>query len=96
VEGENNEKMVDEEVLKILRDSLKMKLVEDKKLPNKVKLNKALIDTLSQFLECYRIMGYDLEGNPVNLFIHNNKMEESAMNNMFVQEFGKFMGQHVK
>jgi hypothetical protein len=98
VEGEpNNENdgVVDEEILKILRDSLKMKLTEDRKMPNKVRLNKALVSTISEFMSCYRLMGYDIDGNPINLSITNNKMEQSAIDNMFIQEFGKFMGSRV-
>jgi hypothetical protein len=93
----NNEKegVVDEEILKVLRDSLKMKLAEDRKLPSKVRLNKALVATISEFMGCYRLMGYDIEGNPINLMISNNKMEQSAIDNLFVQEFGKFMSSRV-
>ncbi len=98
MEGESNNEndgVVDEEILKILRDSLKMKLTEDRKMPSKVRLNKALVSTISEFMSCYRLMGYDIDGNPINLSITNNKMEQSAIDNMFIQEFGKFMGSRV-
>lgn len=94
MEGEQDsekDKVVDEEILKILRDSLKIKLTEDKKMPSKVRLNRALIATISEFMGCYRLMGFDLEGNSINLMIHHNKMEQSAIDNLFIQEFGKFI-----
>jgi hypothetical protein len=81
----------DEEIMKILRDSLKMKLQNDKKIPTKIQLNKALISTLSEFLACYKIIGYDLDGNPIRLNITNNKLEDAALTHLFVQEMGRYV-----
>jgi hypothetical protein len=95
-EDEKENLIADEEVLKLLRDSLKMKLKEDRKLPTKIQLNRALNTTIMEFMSCYKLMGYDLNGDLVILSIHNNKLEESALDNLFVQEFGKFMSSRTK
>ncbi len=97
MDGENNipENVTnDEEIMKILRDSLKMKLQNDKKIPTKIQLNKALVSTLSEFLACYKVIGYDLDGNPVKLNITNNKLEDAALTHLFVQEMGQYMHGH--
>lgn len=93
--GEDNKEddiFIDEEVLKLLRESMKEKIKEKRYIPNKVQLNNALKDTIAEFLECFILMGYDLNGNTTEMFIYNNKMEKSALDNLFIQKFGEFMG----
>lgn len=46
---------------------------------------------LSEFLPCYRIMGFDIHGNEINIESHQNSMEKGALDNMFVSEFSKLM-----
>jgi hypothetical protein len=81
----------DAEVEKILREALKDKIVERKKLPNKVQLNNALAGSMGEFLSCFKLIGYDLDGNPVNLSYSKTKMQKSALDNAFMQEIGVFM-----
>jgi hypothetical protein len=82
---------VDEEVLKILKESLKIKIQEERALPNKKALAKALKDSISQFLTCFRLVGYDLDGNEVQMTVSHTKLEKSALDNMIVETFGEFM-----
>ena len=82
----------DEDINKILKDALSVKLREKRKIPLKNEINNALIGVLGEFLLCYRIIGYDLDGNPVNMVIYKEKMEKSALDNAFMEEVGKFMG----
>ena len=81
----------DAEITKILKDALKLKLEEKKKIPTRVQLNRALVSTMGEFLGCYKLMGYDLDGNPVNMTVYNNKLQKSALDNSFIEEFGRFM-----
>lgn len=81
----------DAEITKILKDALKVKLEEKKKIPNRVQLNRALVSTLGEFLGCYKLMGYDLDGNPIKMTVYNNKLEKSALENAFMEEIGIFM-----
>lgn len=85
----------DDEVTNILKEALKVKLEEKRKLPKKVELNKALISTIGEFLTCFRLIGYDLDGNPVNLTVYREKIEKSALDNAFVEEIGKFMATRI-
>ena len=81
---------VDEQVLEILRESLKQKLKKDRK-GGKNQSNAALKATLQEFMTCGKLFGYDLDGNVVEIAFHSNKMEDNAMQNLFIQKFGEFM-----
>jgi hypothetical protein len=85
---------VDEKVLEILRESLKQKLKKDKKY-NKSTTKNALKNTIQEFLTCGILFGYDLDGNIVEIDFHNNKMEDNAIQNLFIQKFGEFMAKRV-
>jgi hypothetical protein len=87
---EPEEIFVDEQVLEILRDSLKQQLKKDRK-GGKNQSNAALKATLQEFMTCGKLFGYDLDGNVVEIAFHANKMEDNAMQNLFIQKFGEFM-----
>jgi hypothetical protein len=88
---ENDEIFVDEKVLDILRESLKHKLKKQRKYPKK-NSNNALKAVMQEFLTCGKLLGYDLDGNVVEITFFANKMEDAAVQNLFVQKFGEFMG----
>lgn len=94
-QDKSKEIFVDEEILSILRESLKTKLKEERKRPNKVQLNSALKCSIAEFLSCFRLIGFDLDGNPIAMTIYNNKMEKSALDNAFIQNFGDFMSSRL-
>ena len=85
------EVFVDEEVLNILRESLKMKLKDERKKPSKVRVNTALKSTILEFLSCFKLIGFDQDGNPITMTISHNKMEKNALDNAFMQHFGEFV-----
>lgn len=87
---EPEEIFVDEQVLEILRESLKQKLKKDRK-GSKNQSNAALKATLQEFMTCGKLFGYDLDGNVIEIAFHANKMEDNAMQNLFIQKFGEFM-----
>lgn len=82
----------DDDIKNILKEALAFQLKEKRKIPKKHELNKALIGMLGEFLLCYKIIGYDLDGNPVNMTIFKEKMEKAALDNAFMEEFGKYVG----
>jgi hypothetical protein len=89
--SEEFEQFTDEEITNILREALKVKINEKRKLPNKIQLNKALIATIGEFLSCFKLIGYDLDGNPINITAYKEKIEKSALDNAFMEEVSKFM-----
>lgn len=87
---EPEEVFVDDQVLEILRESLKQKLKKKRK-GSKHEINSALKATLQEFLTCGKLIGYDFDGNVIDIPFHHNKMEDAAMQNLFIQKFGEFM-----
>lgn len=81
---------VDEKVLEVLRESLKKKLKKER-TSRKSEDKDALKVVLKEFLTCAKLFGYDLDGNIVEIAFHSNKMEDNAMQNLFIQKFGEFM-----
>jgi hypothetical protein len=91
-EFEDSSKLLSEQELEaLLKEALTTKLKGQKKVPKKVELNKALISTLTEFLTCFKILGYDYNGDPVNLTVYKEKLEKSALDNQFMEEVSKFM-----
>ena len=94
--GEEFEEFTDDEITNILKEALKVKISERRKLPSKIQINKALIATISEFLSCFKLIGYDLDGNPINITAYKEKMEKSALDNAFLEEVSKFMENKMK
>lgn len=85
----------DEDIKNILKEALSLQIKEKRKVPKKNQLNNALIGTIGEFLSCFKLIGYDLEGNPINMTVYKEKMEKSALDNAFMEEIGKFMSQRM-
>lgn len=84
------EPFIDEQVLEILRESLKKKLKRER-VGSKNHIKSALKSTMQEFLTCGRLIGYDLDGDIVEIAFHSNKMEDNAMQNLLIQKFGEFL-----
>lgn len=85
----------DEDIKNILKEALSLQIKEKRKVPKKNQLNNALIGTIGEFLSCFKLIGYDLEGNPINMTVYKEKMEKSALDNAFMEEIGRFMSQRM-
>jgi hypothetical protein len=85
----------EDDIKKLLIDSLKIKLKDDRKKPSRVKMNQAIISSLSEFMSCFALIGYDLEGNYVNLRISKTPMDKSALEHSFIKEFSKFINESM-
>ena len=85
----------DDDVKNLLKEALSLQLKEKRKVPKKNALNNALIGTLGEFLTCFKLIGYDLEGNPINMTVYKERIEKSALDNAFMEEIGKFMNSRM-
>ena len=94
-EQPNYNEFSDDEIKNILKEALAFQLKERRKIPKRNELNNALISTLAEFLTCFKLMGYDLDGNPVNITFYKEKLEKSALDNAFMEEIGKFMAGRI-
>ena len=87
----NFQEFSDEEIKNILKEALTLQIKEKRKVPKKNELNNALIGTIGEFLSCFKLIGYDLEGNPINMTVYKEKMEKSALDNAFMEELGRII-----
>jgi hypothetical protein len=85
----------DEQIKEILKEALYLKVKEKKQLPKRQELNNALIGTLGEFLTCFKLIGYDLQGNPINMTVYKENIEKSALDNAFMEEIGRFMNSRI-
>lgn len=81
----------DEDVSKILNQMANTKSSKENTLPSRKDMTKALTSYMSEFLACYRLMGYDLNGKPINLKVYSNKLEEDALTQAFVENIATHM-----
>lgn len=86
-----NTSFSEDEIESIIREALKVEIAEKRKIPTKVQLNRALVGTIGEFLSCFKLMGFDLDGNPLSLTVYKEKMQKSALDNMFLEEVGRFV-----
>lgn len=89
------EEFSDEEITNILKEALTVRIKEKRKIPNKNQINKAMIAVLGEFLTCFKIIGYDLNGDPINMTIYKEKIEKSALDNLFMEQISKFMASRM-
>lgn len=86
----------DEDIKNLLIDSLKMKLKDGRSKPSKVKINQAIISTLGEFLTCFKLIGYDIDGNYINLTVSKNAISKSALERSLLKESIKFMNDEMQ
>jgi hypothetical protein len=83
----NSEKIGKDQIKQLLKEALQSDLLERsrKSIDNKV----AISSTLEEFMKCFIVLGYDMNGNPINL-VHANSQQDAdslstAVNKFFVQ-----------
>ena len=83
----NSEKIGKDQIKQLLKEALQADLLERsrKSIDNKV----AISSTLEEFMKCFIVLGYDMNGNPINL-VHANSQQDAdslstAVNKFFVQ-----------
>lgn len=83
--------MNDAEVEQILREALKIKIADKRKTPRNIQLRNALVGSMGEFLSCFKLIAYDLDGNPISMCVHKSNLEKSALDNAFMEEISRFM-----
>lgn len=83
----NSDKIGKEQIKQLLKEALQADLLERsrKSADNKV----AISSTLEEFMKCFIVLGYDMNGNPINL-VHANSQQDAdslstAVNRFFMQ-----------
>ena len=81
----------DEQIKEILKEALQLRVKDKRKVPKRQELNNALIGTMGEFLTCFKLIGYDLQGKPINMTVYKEDLEKSALDNAFMEEIGRFL-----
>ena len=83
----NSDKIGKDQIKQLLKEALQADLLERsrKSADNKI----AISSTLEEFMKCFIVLGYDMNGNPINL-IHANSQQDAdslstAVNRFFMQ-----------
>lgn len=82
----------DEQVREILRDALKTRMTKDEPLPSRKDVYSSLTNLMSEFLACYKVIGYDLNGKPISLNVYHNNLERDALEHAFIEQVAKHIG----
>lgn len=80
----------DDYVRQLLKEALAKKL-ESNKFPTEVATRKALLSTIQEFMSCFKLVGYDLEGRLVSVTYTSKDIHKHALIHAFIEEFGKTM-----
>lgn len=82
----------DEQVKEILAEAAKVFLREEpRQMPRKNQLNVSMATTLSEFLNCFKLIGYDTDGNPINITVFHNVLEKNALDLLFMDQINDFV-----
>ena len=84
----------DDEVREILKNALKTKMGDNPKISKK-DISRVLTSHISQFLACYKIIGYDLNGRPVVIDQFDNKLEKDALEHLFMESINRLINERM-
>lgn len=72
----------------LLQEILQEKIRFDQNYEREVQdLNKALVLTLSEFLACFTVLGFNNEGDPIVISYSKNDMQHAALNTLLIKFF---------
>ena len=89
---ENNQSnFTDDEIISLLKESLREKL-EPKKYKNKAQLKDSLCVSMQEFMSSFKVVGYDVDGNLVSFTYAPNDVSKHAIIHAYLDEFARLVG----
>jgi hypothetical protein len=82
----------DTDVKDLISEILSNKLKEVKKNKGVEDINNALVCTISEFLDCFMLLGYNSEGVPIALTKSNTPIHADALHSLLMKFFSIQMG----
>lgn len=76
-----------EDIKDLISELLAARTKEVKKNRRTEDVNASLVTTISEFLNCFIIMGYNDEGTPVAITKSNNQLESDALHSLLMKFF---------
>ena len=76
-----------DDIKDLISELLAARTKEVKKNRRTEDVNASLVTTISEFLNCFIIMGYNDEGTPVAITKSNNQLESDALHSLLMKFF---------
>ena len=76
-----------DDIKDLISELLAARTKEVKKIRRTEDINASLVTVLSEFLNCFIIMGYNDEGIPVAITKSNNQLESDALHSLLMKFF---------
>ena len=85
----------DEELREMVEKALKQSLVERKTFKRRTDLAKRLCAIISEYLDCYILLGYDFQGRHLDIKSSRTPQQVEALNSFLLKYFASEMN-HIK
>jgi len=85
----------DEELREMVERALKQSLVEKKTFKRRQDLAQRLCTIISEYLDCYILLGYDFQGRHLDIKASKTPQQVEALNSFLLKYFASEM-QHIK
>ena len=85
----------DEELREMVERALKQSLVEKKTFKKRQDLAKRLCAIISEYLDCYILLGYDFQGRHLDIKSSRTPQQVEALNSFLLKYFASEMN-HIK
>jgi len=85
----------DEELREMVERALKQSLVEKKTFKKRQDLAKRLCAIISEYLDCYILLGYDFQGRHLDIKSSKTPQQVEALNSFLLKYFASEMN-HLK
>jgi hypothetical protein len=82
----------DNDIRDLISEILSNKLKEVKKNKSVDDIHGALVSTISEFLDCFMLLGYNSEGAPIALTKSNTPIHADALHSLLMKFFSIQMG----
>jgi hypothetical protein len=85
----------DEELRELVEKALKQSIVEKKTFKRRQDLARRLCNIISEYLDCYILLGYDFQGQHLDIKASKTPQQQEALNSFLLKYFASEM-HHIK
>jgi len=85
----------DEELRELVEKALKQSIVEKKTFKRRQDLAHRLCNIISEYLDCYILLGYDFQGQHLDIKASKTPQQQEALNSFLLKYFASEM-HHIK
>jgi hypothetical protein len=85
----------DEELRELVEKALKQSIVEKKTFKRRQDLAHRLCNIISEYLDCYILLGYDFQGRHLDIKASTTPQQQEALNSFLLKYFASEM-HHIK